>query len=49
MSANSSESRKIGSTNEVQKFARKRSGNMKTDRLERANFREISDFREDFQ
>ena len=40
MSANSSDSRKIGSTNEVKKFARKRSGNVKTDRLEGANFEE---------
>ena len=40
MSANSSDSRKIGSTKEVQKFARKRSGNVKTDRLEGANSEE---------
>ena len=41
MSANSSDSRKNGSKwNEVQKFARKRSGNVKTDRLEGANFEE---------
>jgi len=40
MSANSSDSRKIGATNEVQKFARKRSGIVKTDRLEGANFEE---------
>ena len=37
MSANSSDSRK---TNEVKKFARKLSGNVKTDRLEGANFEE---------
>ena len=40
MSANSSDSRKIGSTKEVQKFARKRSGNVKT---------EGANFEEDFQ